>query len=68
MQSAVEQAPGSKDGAHASAAQLFGKLTSTDQRKAAARSACLRVDPSTGYNKALAAVKGEAYGLQDYPV
>ena len=38
--------------------QLVGKLTSVEQHKAAARSACLRVDPSTTYNKAQAAMKG----------
>ncbi|KAK9834399.1 hypothetical protein WJX74_000894 [Apatococcus lobatus] len=38
--------------------KLVGKLASVEQQKAAARSACLRVDPCISYNKAQAAVRG----------
>ena len=43
--------------------ELVGKLTNVEQHKAAARSACLRVDPCTTYNKAHAAMRGAAFAL-----
>ncbi len=42
---------------------LVGKLTNVEQHKAAVRSACLRVDPCTTYNKAHAAMRGAAFAL-----
>ena len=38
--------------------QLVGKLTGVEQHKAAARTACLCINPCTSYNKAQAAMKG----------